>query len=230
MQKRKFTAILTLGILVCAIFFLFINMANQNNSLYTLRIARVKYNGGGDWYSSRTALGNLAKFCNTQLGTSIDPNEATVELGSQDIYNFPFLFLTGHGNIVFSDLESQNLRTYLQAGGFLHICDNYGLDKFIRGQMKKVFPELDFVELPFNHPIYHQTFQFNNGLVKVHEHDGKAPKGLGLIFQGRVVCFYDYECDLGNGWEDAEVYNDPEEVRMKALQMGANLIQYSFQQ
>jgi hypothetical protein len=136
--------------------------------------------------------------------------------------------LTGHGNLVLSDSEAENLRKYLIAGGFLHADDNYGLDKFLRREMKKVFPELNFVELPFNHPIYHQKFNFNNGLPKVHEHDGKAPQGFALVYKGRVVCFYTYECDLGNGWEDADVYNDPETVRQKALQMGANMIQYVF--
>lgn len=200
----------------------------MRQSEYSVRIARIKYNGGGDWYSSRTALTNLAQFTNNQLKTSIDPNEGLAEVGSPDIFNYPFAFLTGHGNIVFSDAEAENLRTYLQGGGFLHICDNYGLDKFIRPAMKKVFPELEFVELPHSHPIYHEVYNFPTGLVKVHEHDGKPPQGFGLIYKGRLMCFYDYECDLGNGWEDAEVYNDPEAVRTKALQMGANLIHYSF--
>lgn len=203
-------------------------LATQTGNRYSIRIARLKYNGGGDWYSSRTALTNLARFCNTSLKTSIDPNEGLVEPGSPEIYNYPYVFLTGHGNIVFSESEAANLRTYLESGGFLHICDNYGLDKFVRPQMKKVFPELQFVELPHSHPLYHAAYQFNNGLVKVHEHDGKTPQGFGLIYKGRLVCFYDYECDLGNGWEDAEVYNDPPAIRQKALEMGANIIQYTF--
>lgn len=195
---------------------------------YSVSITRIKYNGGGDWYSSRTALHNLAEFCNRQTGSSINPDEGQTEVGSKDLFNYPYAFLTGHGNIVFSDAEAVNLRTYLTSGGFLHICDNYGMDVFIRREMKKVFPELEFTELPFTHPIYHQVYEFNNGLPKVHEHDGKAPKGFGLVFEGKVVCFYDYECDLGNGWEDAEVYNDPPEVRTKALQMGVNILQYAF--
>lgn len=203
-------------------------LATQTGARYSVRIARLKYNGGGDWYSSRTALTNLARFCNTSLKTAIDPNEGLVEPGSPEIYNYPYVFLTGHGNIVFSESEAANLRTYLESGGFLHICDNYGLDKFVRPQMKKVFPELQFVELPHSHPLYHAAYPFNNGLVKVHEHDGKAPQGFGLIYKGRLVCFYDYECDLGNGWEDAEVYNDPPAIRQKALEMGANIIQYTF--
>jgi hypothetical protein len=151
-----------------------------------------------------------------------------VEVGSSELFNYPFVHLTGHGNIVLSDQEAKNLRNYLIAGGFLHADDNYGLDKFFRKEMKKVFPELSFVELPYNHPIYHQSYQFANGLPKVHEHDNKPPQGFGLIYEGRLVCFYTFECDLGNGWEDQEIYNDPEATRTKALQMGSNIIQYAF--
>jgi len=206
--------------------FVFSHVYGQNTP--KLSIARVKYNGGGDWYSSKTALKNLIKFCNFRIKTNIKEDEAIVEVGSEQIFNFPFLFLTGHGNIIFSESEAKNLRQYLISGGFLHICDNYGLDLFIRREMKKVFPELEFKPVPFNHPVYHQQFNFNNGLPKVHEHDGKAPVGYGLFFEGKLVCFYDYECDLGNGWEDPELYNDPPEIREKALQMGANLIQFAF--
>ena len=138
--------------------------------------------------------------------------------------------MTGHGNVVFSEQDAENLRNYLLAGGFLHIDDNYGLDKFIRLEMKKVFPEHEFVELPFDHPIYHQKYNFNSGLPKVHEHDGKAPKGYAIIHKGRIVCFYSYESDLGNGWEDQIIYNDPEEIRRKALQAGANIISFAFTQ
>ncbi|MFY7849730.1 MAG: DUF4159 domain-containing protein [Bacteroidia bacterium] len=193
-----------------------------------LKLARLKYNGGGDWYSSRTALPNLARFCNQQMGTALQTDEAIVEAGSPDIFNHPYVFMTGHGNVVFSPEDARNLRLYLMAGGFLHICDNYGMDPFIRPQLKKIFPELDLVEIPFNHPIYTSRFPFPAGLPKVHDHDGKPPKGYGLIWEGRLVCFYDYECDLGNGWEDAGVYNDPEAVRLQALKMGANLVQYAF--
>jgi len=191
------------------------------------QIALLKYRGGGDWYANPTSLPNLVKFCNQNLGMSLS-EPATVEVGSKDIFNYPFIHLTGHGNVIFSDEECRNLRTYLISGGFLHIDDNYGLDKFIRPQMKKVFPELDFVELPFNHPIYHQKYNFPNGLPKIHEHDNKPPKGFGLIYEGRLVCFYSYECDLGDGWEDYAVHLDSEEIRTKALQMGANIIQYVF--
>jgi hypothetical protein len=159
---------------------------------------------------------------------NIAKEEDIVEAGSPDVFLYPFIHMTGHGNVVFSSQESQNLRNYLIGGGFLHIDDNYGMDKFIRPELKKIFPECELVELPFTHPIYHQKYAFNNGLPKVHEHDGKTPKGYGIIYQGRLLVFYSYECDLGNGWEDKQVYNDPEEIRLKALQMGANIISYAF--
>jgi Domain of unknown function (DUF4159) len=196
----------------------------------TVQIALLKYNGGGDWYANPTSLTNLIAFCNTTLHTNIDKDYATVDVGSAEIFNYPFVHMTGHGNVVFSDQEISNLRSYLLSGGFLHISDNYGLDKFIRPQMKRVFPELEFVELPFDYPIYHQKFNFPNGLPKIHEHDGKPAQGFGLIWDGRLVCFYDYQCDLGDGWEDPEVHHDSQEIRLKALQMGANIIQYVFRQ
>lgn len=196
----------------------------------TYKMAKLKYNGGGDWYANRTALSNLIAFCNKNIGTNFD-EEAIVEVGSADLFHYPFVYMTGHGNVTFTDQESQNLRKYLLAGGFLHIDDNYGLDKFIRPQMKKVFPELNFIELPANHPIYNQKFKFLNGLPKIHEHDGKPAQGFALIYKGRIVCYYTYECDLGNGWEDFGTYTgDTEETRQKALKMGANLIQYVMMQ
>ncbi|MCD8740925.1 DUF4159 domain-containing protein [Mucilaginibacter roseus] len=195
----------------------------------TYKIGRVKYNGGGDWYSDRTALQNLIKFCNTNLKTNFQAEEDIVEVGSAQLFDYPFVFLTGHGNVIFSAQEAQNLRKYLTGGGFLHIDDNYGLDKFIRPQMKKVFPELDFVELPLNHPVFHQKYDLPNGLPKVHEHDNKRPQAFGLIYRGRLICFYSYESDLGNGWEDYGTYpGDSQETRLKALRMGANLVQYVF--
>lgn len=195
---------------------------------YGFKIAKVKYKGGGDWYANKTALPNLINFCNKNIKTSINPSDAVVEIGSPEIFNYPWLYLTGHGNVVFSDAEANNLRKYLVAGGFLHIDDNYGLKPFIVPQMKKVFPELEFIELPFSHAIYHQSYNFDKGLPKIHEHEGKAPQGFGLIYEGRLVCFFSYECDLGNGWEDQSVYNDPEEKRQEALKMGANIIQFAF--
>jgi len=192
------------------------------------KIAKLKYQGGGDWYANKTSLPNLISFCNKNIGLNIAKEEDIVEAGSPDVFLYPFIHMTGHGNVVFSSQESQNLRNYLIGGGFLHIDDNYGMDKFIRPELKKIFPECELVELPFTHPIYHQKYAFNNGLPKVHEHDGKTPKGYGIIYQGRLLVFYSYECDLGNGWEDKQVYNDPEEIRLKALQMGANIISYAF--
>ena len=194
----------------------------------TYSIALLKYNGGGDWYANPTSLPNLVKFCNAQLGTLMNPDVPTVEPGSPDLFTYPLVHITGHGNIVFSPAEAENLRNYLIGGGFLHISDNYGLDPFIRPMMQRVFPELEFVPLPFAHPIYHQKFDFANGLPKVHEHDDKPPQGLGLLWEGRLVCFYDLECDLGDGWEDPEVHGDSEAIRTKALQMGANMVQYVF--
>ncbi|MEJ6981674.1 DUF4159 domain-containing protein [Pedobacter sp. P351] len=194
------------------------------------RLGKLKYNGGGDWYANRSALVNLIEFCNKNTGTNFEPEESIVEVGSTDLFNYPFVYMTGHGNVVFSDQEAENLRKYLMAGGFLHIDDNYGMDKFIRPQMKKVFPELSFIELPTNHPLYQQKFKFPAGLPKIHEHDGKRPQGLGLVYKGRVVCYYTYETDLGNGWEDAGTYEDSPETREKALKMGSNLVQYALTQ
>lgn len=192
----------------------------------TYQLARLKYNGGGDWYASPTSLPNLIEFCNKNLGTNLNSEEGVVEAGSTDIFNYPIVHMTGHGNVVFSMQEAENIRNYLIAGGFLNINDSYGMDKFVRAQMKKVFPELDFAELPHAHPIYHQRFDFPNGLPKIHEHDGKPAQGFGLVWQGRLVCYYNYESDLGDGWEDPEVHNDTPETRQKALKMGANIVQY----
>jgi hypothetical protein len=173
-------------------------------------------------------LPNLVDYANKQLGTNISPEIATVETGSPNLFNYPYVHMTGHGNVFFTASEAENLRNYLISGGFLHIDDNYGIDPYMRPQMKKVFPELEFVELPFDHPIYHQRYKFPNGLPKIHEHDGKPAQGFGLIYEGRLLCFYSYETDLGNGWEDQEVHGNSEETRLKALQMGANILQYVF--
>lgn len=210
---------------ICLLIWL-LNFSGTNEFSY--KIAKVKYKGGGDWYANKTALPNLAKFCNANIKTTISQEDANVEVGSPEIFNYPWVYLTGHGNVVFTDAEAQNLKKYLMAGGFLHIDDNYGLKPFIVPQMKKVFPELDFIELPFTHPIYHQTYNFSKGLPKIHQHDGKPAQGFGLVYQGRLVCFFTYECDLGNGWEDQSIYNDPEEKRIEALKMGANIVKYAF--
>ena len=195
----------------------------------SLKLAVLKYNGGGDWYANPTALPNLAVFCNQQLGTNLNANFATVEVGSVEIFNYPFIHMTGHGNVVFSDAEAENLRTYLIAGGFLYIDDNYGMDPFVRPAMKKVFPDLEFKEVPFDHPIYHNAFEFDNGLPKIHKHDDKPAVGYGLIYEGRLVCFYSYETDLGDGWEDQVVHKNPEEKRIQALRMGANIVKFAFE-
>jgi hypothetical protein len=212
--------------LVTIIFFtLFSLPAISQNAI---KIAKLKYNGGGDWYANKTALPNLIEFCNRELGMQLSAEEDIVEAGSNDIFLYPYVYMTGHGNVVFTETDAANLRKYLLGGGFLHIDDNYGLDKFIRIELKKVFPELELVSIPFDHPIYNQKFKFPKGLPKIHEHDGKPAQGLGLIYQGRLVVFYSFECDLGNGWEDQRIHNDPEEKRQQALRMGANLISYSF--
>ena len=193
-----------------------------------LKIAKLKYSGGGDWYANKTALPNLIAFCNKELGTNLKEEEEIAEVNSQGVFSYAYIYMTGHGNVVFSTEEASNLRNYLIGGGFLHIDDNYGMDKFIRLELKKVFPELELVEIPFSHAVYHQKFNFPNGLPKIHEHDGKPAQGFGLMYQGRLVVFYSYECDLGNGWEDKRIHNDPEEKRQQALRMGANLISYCF--
>jgi hypothetical protein len=191
-------------------------------------VAILKYNGGGDWYANPTAIPNLVAFTNQNIKTNISENPQSIAINSEDIFNFPMLFMTGHGNVFFSDEEATNLKNYLISGGFLHISDNYGLDKFIRRELKKVFPRLEFKEIPSNHPIYNQTFKFKEGIPKIHEHDKKSAQGFGLFYEGRLVIFYDYETDLSDGWEDQIIHNNPKEVREKALKMGANIIEYAF--
>ena len=200
--------------------FLILSTITVNAQTEQLKIAKLKYNGGGDWYANKTALSNLASFCNDLLNTNFDLNDATVDVSSPELFEYAYVYMTGHGNVVFSPSEAGNLRNYLIAGGFLHIDDNYGLDAYVRLEMKKVFPELEFIELPFNHPIYSQKFEFKEGLPKIHEHDNKPPQGFGLIYDGKLVCFYSYETDLGNGWEDQRIHNDPEEVRKRHCKWG----------
>ena len=197
-------------------------------STFAQEVAVLKYNGGGDWYANPTAIPNLIDFSNKNIKTLISKNPTSVSVGSSDLFNFPIVFMTGHGNVFFSDKEAENLRQYLISGGFLHISDNYGLDKYIRVQLKKVFPKIELKEIPISHPIFNQTFTFNKGLPKIHEHNKKVPQGFGLFFKGRLVCFYDYESDLSDGWEDSTVHNNPMETRIKALQMGSNIIEYAF--
>jgi len=206
------------------LFFLVSSLLTQAQHV---KFAVLKYNGGGDWYANPTAVPNLIKFCNQNLKTNIHPEPDVVAVGSPEIFNYPFIHMTGHGNVIFSQTDAQNLRNYLIGGGFLHIDDNYGMDQFIRPELKKVFPELELTDLPPSHPIYRQKFSFKNGIPKIHEHDGKPARGLGLIYEGRLVVYYSFETDLGDGWEDQEVHKDSEEKRRLALQMGANLVQYA---
>lgn len=192
------------------------------------QVAVLRYRGGGDWYSNPTSLPNLVKYCNQSLKTDINIDVAVVDVGSPDIFNYPFIHMTGHGNVVFDEEEVRNLRNYLLAGGFLHIDDNYGMKDFVMAQIQKVFPELQWVELPYTHEIFQTPYSFPDGLPKIHEHDNKSPQALAMIYQGRMVCLFTYECDLGDGWEDQRVHHDSEDTRLKALKMGANIVQYVF--
>ena len=195
---------------------------------YAQDVAILKYNGGGDWYANPTAIPNLIAFTNQNIKTNISKNPRIVSVGSEDIFSFPIVFMTGHGNIYLSDNEAKNLKNYLISGGFLHISENYGLDKFIRRELKKVFSKLELIEIPVNHLIYNQSYKFPKGIPKIHEHDKNPAQGFGLFYKGRLVVFYDFETDLSDGWEDAEIHNNPKNVREKALQMGANIIEYAF--
>jgi len=196
---------------------------------YAQNLAVLKYNGGGDWYSNPTAVPNLITFCNTQINTKMTQKPETVEPGSVDIFQFPLLHMTGHGNVLFSDTEAENLRTYLESGGFLHIDDNYGMAQYLPKELKKIFPDQELQELPASHPIFSSAFAFPAGLPKIHEHDGKRPQALGLFYEDRLVVLFTTESDLGDGWEDPAVHGDPESVRIKALQMGANIVKYAFE-
>ncbi|HSM64244.1 MAG TPA: DUF4159 domain-containing protein [Gillisia sp.] len=210
-------------LIVIILFFMFgSNMTGQE-------IALLKYQGGGDWYANPTALPNLIKFCNQNINTTIKNKAETVTPGTNAIFQYPFVHMTGHGNVYFSAEEAKNLRTYLLGGGFLHIDDNYGMNKFIRTELKKIFPDKELQELPASHPIFNSAFPFPNGLPKIHEHDGLAPQALGLYDKDRLILLFTFESDLGDGWEDPAVHNDPPEVRLKALQMGANIIKYVFE-
>lgn len=210
---------------ICFLLFALLSFSQKGD----YQIAVLKYNGGGDWYSNlETSLPNLIQFANDRLNMNINQEQAVVEPSSPELFDYPFIHMTGHGNVIFNGEEAENLSNYLKAGGFLHIDDNYGMDPFIRREIKKLFPNKELVEIPFNHPIYHQKFKFNNGLPKIHEHDNKEPLGLGIIEEGRLVIFYSYESDLGDGWEDPEIHNDSEATREKALKMGANILSFVF--
>ncbi|MFM9824649.1 DUF4159 domain-containing protein [Flavobacterium sp.] len=197
-------------------------------SSFSQEVAILKYNGGGDWYANPTSLPNLIKYCNANINTKIKAKPATVEPNSPDLFSYPFVHMTGHGNVVFSDADVSNLKNYLTSGGFLHIDDNYGMDQYIRKEIKKLFPNNELIEIPSSHPIFQKPFVFANGLPKIHQHDGKRPQAFGVFIDNQIVLLYTFECDLGDGWEDAEVHNDPLEIREKALKMGANIINYIF--
>ena len=195
---------------------------------YTQEVAVLKYAGGGDWYANPTSLPNLVAFCNQNINTSLTPKVSVVDVGSAEIVNYPLIHMTGHGNVIFSENDVQNLKNYLTSGGFLHVDDNYGMDEFIRREIKKVFPNTALVEIPLNHLLFKEPFAFPDGLPKIHEHDNKRPQAFGIFIEGRLVLLYTLECDLGYGWENAEVHNDPIQIREKALKMGANIINYVF--
>ncbi len=205
------------------IVFLFISTC-----LNAQEIALLKYNGGGDWYANPTSLPNLIKYCNATINSKINSKPATVSPSSSDLFSYPFIHMTGHGNVVFNDQEVKQLRDYLNAGGFLHIDDNFGMDQYIRKEIKKLFSETDLVEIPGNHVIFQKPFSFPGGIPKIHEHDNQKPQAFGIFIKNRLVLLYTYETDLGDGWEDREVHNNPEEVRQIALKMGANIINYVF--
>lgn len=207
--------------------FLFINLISYPTSGQDIAI--LKYGGGGDWYSNPTALPNLINFCNAEVDTKINSTPETVSPSSIDIFDFPFLHMTGHGNVFLSEEDVSNLRDYMLSGGFLHIDDNYGMDQYIRKEILKIFPDIELKELPGNHPIFSYKYPFPDGLPKIHEHDNQRPQAFGITFQGRLVLLYTYESDLGDGWENPEIHNDPEEVRLKALRMGANILTYAFE-
>tara|TARA_R110000868_G_scaffold77551_13_gene221926 strand:- start:53 stop:694 length:642 start_codon:yes stop_codon:yes gene_type:complete len=192
-------------------------------------LAILKYKGGGDWYGNQTALPNLIAYCNANISTKINPKPETVEVGSPDIFQYPLLHMTGHGNVFFSETDAENLRNYLISGGFLHIDDNYGMEPYIKKELKKVFPNKDLVEIPSNHEVFNMAYKFPKGLPKIHEHDGKRPQAFGIFNEDRLVLLFTYESDLGDGWEDPEIHNDPADVREKALQMGANIVKYAFE-
>jgi len=206
---------------------LFIFLLIQTKS-FSQEVGILHYDGGGDWYANPTSIPNLINFTNRNCKTAINNNIARVKTGDENIFNYPIIFMTGHGNVFLSDEAVENLNNYLTSGGFLHISDNYGMDKYIRKELKKVFPNAELQEIPRNHPIYNQTYSFPKGLPKIHEHDKNAPQGLGIFHENRLVVFYDFESDLSDGWEDAAVHNNPQEVRLKALKMGANIIEYAF--
>ncbi|TYA58899.1 DUF4159 domain-containing protein [Formosa maritima] len=214
----------TFQIIIFTFYFCFLTL-----SLNAQEIAVLKYKGGGDWYSNPTALPNLIAFCNNNINTKINSSPQTVETGSTELFQYPFVHMTGHGNVYFSDEDAENLRNYLISGGFLHIDDNYGMQPYITEELKKVFPDNELIEIPANHPIFNIEYSFPKGLPKIHEHDGKRPQAYGIFFENRLVLLFTVESDLGDGWEDEVVHNDPIDVREKALKMGANIVKFAFE-
>ena len=212
MNRRELYLLLIFGINLCT----------------SQSIAVLKYGGGGDWYSNPTALKNLIQFCNTNIQTTIKTKPESVETGSTAIFEYPFIHMTGHGNVVFDENDARNLRVYLLSGGFLHIDDNYGMRPYVIKALEKVFPDKQMTEIPLSHPIYNNVYPFPKGVPKIHEHDGLAPKALGYFHESKLILLFTYESDIGDGWEDKNIHNDPDEVRLKALKMGANIIQYAF--
>lgn len=209
--------------------FLILLLLSYGKSINAQELAVLKYKGGGDWYSNPTAVPNLIKFCNANINTRMNLKPEIVEPNSTDIFQYPLLHMTGHGNVFFSEDDIENLRNYLISGGFLHIDDNYGLEPYVTKEIEKLFPNNELIEIPTNHPIFNQTFKFPNGLPKIHEHDGLPPKALGVFHEGRLVLLFTVQSDLGDGWEDPDVHNDPQDVREKALKMGANIVKFAFE-
>ena len=200
----------------------------MSTKLLSQDIAVIQYIGGGDWYANPTALPNLIKFCNDNINTTINKKPKVVSPSSVDLFDYPFVHLTGHGNVYFTDDDAKNLRDYLLSGGFLHIDDNYGMDQYLRKELIKVFPDKKLEEISKNHPLFNKPFPFPTGLPKIHEHNRNRPQAFAIYVEERIVLLYTYESDLGDGWENSEIHNDPQEIRLKALQMGANIINYAF--
>ncbi|MEN8137297.1 MAG: DUF4159 domain-containing protein [Bacteroidota bacterium] len=198
------------------------------NSFSQVKIAKLKYDGGGDWYANPSSLSNLIEFANENIKTNISKPYDIVDINSDNIFNYPFIHMTGHGNVTFNDIQIERLRKYLSNGGFIHIDDNYGMNRYIVEEIKKIFSNTKLRELPASHQIFRQPFNFPNGLPKIHEHDNKPPQAFAITLKNRIVLLYTYESDLGDGWEDKNVHNDPQELRLQALKMGCNIIEYAF--
>lgn len=221
LRFRKYTGVFLFTLLI---------LTNSAPAQNVFRIARLKYSGGGDWYNDPSAEVNLLNYIKQNTNIAVKPEYKFVDIASDEIFSYPFLFMTGHGNIVFSNSEAERLKKYLEAGGFLYIDDDYGLDKPMRREMKKVFPNNDFVELPFSHPMYHIFFNFPYGPPKTHEHDNKPPQGFGIFINNRLAVYYTFESNPSDGWVDPEVYHDPEAKRVEALRFGTNLVLFVLSQ